>query len=175
MSHAVRSQGGPWVVFDPIPLVDPVFEGLLAEAPVEAIVLTNGNHERAAAIWRDRCRCPVWGPAGGDWLMSDVRPASAEGQGPQGWRPVSLPGGVAGETAWRLDSADLVVFGDAIVNLASRGLDLLPDKYCTSPWELRASLGRLLEVDFETALFAHGEPLPARAADQIRGLLGDPA
>jgi hypothetical protein len=64
-----------------------------------------------------------------------------------------------------------MVFGDAVVNLDGRGLELLPDKYCTDPAQLRNSLRSLREISFENALFAHGTPLIGSAAARIAGLL----
>ena len=90
---------------------------------------------------------------------------------PEGWTPVPLPGGAPGETAWRLPSLGLVVFGDAVVNLSGRELELLPDKYCIDPKVLRRSLAGLLEEPLAIALFAHGEPLMEGASERIRGLL----
>lgn len=166
MTHAVRGLTGRWVVFDPIPLED--FD-LLLEGGIEALVLTNGNHERAADEWKKRFDCPVIGPAGCEWEWAAVRLPQAGVA--EGWTPVPLPGGAPGETAWRLPSLGLVVFGDAVVNLPGRELELLPDKYCTDPKTLRRSLAGLLEEPFEIALFAHGEPLLNGASERIRGLI----
>lgn len=169
MSHAVKGADGQYLVFDPIPLGESGWSRWPLAGRVATIVLTNGNHERAAAVWRSRLGCPVIGPAGVAWEMEGILTAPAELPG--GWRAVPLPGGAPGETAWRLDSSGLVVFGDAVVNLAGRGLELLPAKYCTDPAELRKSLESLTREGFERALFAHGDPIGERACQRIRGLV----
>ena len=64
-----------------------------------------------------------------------------------------------------------MVFGDAVVNLAGRGLEILPDRYCTDPARLRQSLREMLQRPFERALFAHGIPLERSASAQIAALL----
>jgi len=166
MTHAVRGDSVRWVVFDPIPLE--VLK-LPWEGGIEALVLTNGNHERAAEGWRERFGCPVFAPSGLDWAMTGV--ALPDAGMPEGWTAVPLTGGAPGETAWRLPSLGLVVFGDAVVNLAGRELELLPDKYCTDPKGLRQALAGLLAHPFEIALFAHGDPLLSRASERIRGLI----
>ncbi len=170
MSHAVRGADGRYLVFDPIPWAESNWSRWPLAGLVSAIVLTNGNHERAAGVWRSRLGCPVFGPAGVTWEMGGVQ--VAEAQLPGGWRAVGLPGGAPGETAWRLDSSGLVVFGDAVVNLAGRGLERLPAKYCSNPVELRKSLEALSRESFERALFAHGEPIGQSACERIRGLVG---
>lgn len=170
MSHAVRGADGRYLVFDPIPLSESAWRRWPLDGLVSAIVLTNGNHERAAGAWRSRVGCPVFGPAGVPWEQEGIR--VAEGRVPGGWRVVPLPGGAPGETSWRLDSSGLVVFGDAVVNLAGRGLELLPAKYCTDPAELRKSLELLTREGFERAMFAHGDPIGERACERIRALVG---
>ncbi len=169
MSHAVKGADGRYIVFDPIPLCESAWSRWPLAGRVSAIVLTNGNHERAAGMWRSRLGCPVLGPAAVPWELEGVQ--VAERTLPGGWRAVPLLGGAQGETAWHLESSGLVVFGDAVVNLAGRGLELLPDKYCTDPKSLRRSLAGLLGERFEIALFAHGEPLLEGASERIRKLL----
>lgn len=169
MSHAVRGRDGRYLVFDPIPLRESEWSRCSLAGLVSAIVLTNGNHERAAGAWRLRLGCPVIGPAAVAWDLEGIQAAPAELPG--GWRAVPLPGGAPGETAWRLDSSGLVVFGDAVVNLAGRGLELLPAKYCTDPTELRKSLELLTRPGFERALFAHGDPIGERACERVLALV----
>ena len=65
-----------------------------------------------------------------------------------------------------------MLFGDALVHLPSRGLELLPDKYCTNPVALRLALQSLVQrVPFENAVFAHGSPLLGNARAAIAALL----
>ena len=169
MSHAVRGRAGAWVLFDPIPLNQRQVELWCDGGGIDTIVLTNGNHERAAAEWRRVFGCRVAGPTGVPWEMEgirDVRDVVLDG-----WKAIRLEGGAPGETAWWLESESLMVFGDAVVNLAGRGLELLPDKYCQDPKLLRRSLQKLLSRPFESALFAHGDPLAKDASARIGGLI----
>ena len=59
----------------------------------------------------------------------------------------------------------------AVVHLAGRPLELLPDKYCSNPADLRRALRQLLTRPFARALFAHGEPMASLASDRIATLL----
>lgn len=164
--HAVRTRSG-WVVVDPTG--DP--GSWPAEAPA-AVVLTGGNHVRDAARWGARWRCPVHapGPALAELPGAVGFPPAGTGWS-DGWEAVPLDGGGPGETAFRIPSLDLVVFGDAVVNLAGRGLELLPDKYCADPAALRRALRALLSRPFGRAVLAHGDAVLASASDRIAALL----
>lgn len=175
-SHAVRlpNSRGTGIVFDPIPLTPEIWDWFPPEGPPEALILTNENHERDTTAWRDLFPVPVWASADATLVLHGVhrwrplRPAPAP---IPGWTLIPLPGGAPGETAWHCPAQSLVVFGDAVVNLEGRGLELLPDKYCTDPAQLRESLRSLRGIPFEHALFAHGTPLIGSAAARIAGLL----
>jgi hypothetical protein len=84
---------------------------------------------------------------------------------------MDLAGGAPGESAWGLRERNLVVVGDAVVNLAGRGLELLPDKYCTDPKRLRESLVVVVAGGWERMLMAHGEPLGSGAARRVGEML----
>lgn len=88
---------------------------------------------------------------------------------PPEWKAFPLPGGAPGEMAFQHVSRSLMVFGDAVVNLPERGLELLPAKYCRDQAELRCSLRTL--PPFERAVFAHGQPLLSAASERIAALL----
>ncbi len=164
-AHALNGPQG-WVVFDPIGRPDP-----WPESAVSAIVLTNGNHGRAAASWRERFACPVWAPGGIDMEIAGSRSYETGMSPVPGWTAQSLCGGGPGETAFRVPEMDLVVFGDAVVNLPGRGLELLPAKYCSDPTALRESLRRLLTEPFGRAVFAHGTALVGLASVRLGALL----
>jgi glyoxylase-like metal-dependent hydrolase (beta-lactamase superfamily II) len=169
-SHAVLADGG-LLMFDPIPLTEEPQARLHVFAGPRALVLTNGNHLRASQAWNARLGARVWSqtpdlfPADldiGHWSLVNPPPFA-------GWVAHPLPGGAPGETAFLNAGLSLAVFGDAVVNLPGRTLELLPDQYCTDPRQLRRSLKGL--PPFERALFAHGQPLHTGASDRIAALL----
>ncbi len=166
----VESPAG-WVIFDPIPPVLTDWEAQFPRQRPTALVVTNANHARAGAEARARWSCPIYGPA----ELGDELPLTRTVVPPEcplpGWETFSLIGGAPGETAWILPARSLVIFGDAVVNLPTRGLELLPDKYCTDPAQLRTQLRLLLARDFARALFAHGTPLVTDATARLRALL----
>lgn len=162
--------GGGLVFVDPIPLADAALAELTAEAPPALIVLTNGNHARAAATMRDRFHIPIAAHADaaeeiapdrliadGDTLLAALTVITLPGAGP-GEIALHGPGGVA-------------CIGDALIHLELHGLALLPDKYCDDAKLLRASLRKLLRFDFGVLTFAHGLPIVTDARGRLESLL----
>ena len=169
-SHSVLGPSG-LVLFDPLPVSAEILDWFPTPSAPIAIALTNGNHGRAAGEWRERFACPVFGPAAVEFDLPGVH-RFVPGESPLlDWEPISLPGGAEGETAFFSVPRSLVVFGDAVINLAGRPLELLPDKYCRHPAGLRVGLRSLIARGFDHALFAHGEPLLGNASGQIARLL----
>lgn len=171
-SHSVF-HAGVMLVFDPIPVSAEVLDWFPTPVAPSGIVLTSGNHLRAAREWQERFACPIWGPADLRGDLRDIRSLCVDVWPWADWQVQPLPGGGPGETAFHLPARRLVVFGDAVVNLPGRALELLPEKYCSSAVQLRHALGEFTKrVELETALFAHGEPILQAAGSLIRALLG---
>jgi hypothetical protein len=181
---ALKCQEG-WVWVDPIGLA--AMDALLAEAPPVAIVLTNGNHARASAALRERLGVPViahtdaraelaadvtvdrW-VAGEDVLLfPELRAFRIHGAGPGEMALLLTPGlAQVNEGAAGTCPGNILVLGDAVVNVEPVGFAFLPDKYCEDPLALRESVGKLLRFDFELLTFAHGVPLVAGPKDKLR-------
>ena len=167
-AHSVWD-GHTLLVFDPIPLAAEVFDWFPTPQAPDAVVLTNGNHERDTAYWREVFPLAVWAAPETQPLLDGVRRWDVATPPFPGWRIIPLPGGASGESAWFCPAKSLVVFGDAVVNLPGRGLELLPAKYSQNSAQLRESLRGLPE--FTHAVFAHGEPLLGGASMRIAALL----
>jgi len=169
-SHAVMAEDQLYI-FDPIPLAAEPMRRFLDKQKVAAIFLTNENHERAAAAWREQTQAPIWAEVKADISLSGVQrwKVGVKHFGP--WEVSSLEGGAGGEAAFRWRERSLVVLGDAIFSLPKYGFDVLPEKYCEDQSALRKSLRRLVEESFETALFAHGAPILAGASARISELV----
>jgi glyoxylase-like metal-dependent hydrolase (beta-lactamase superfamily II) len=169
-SHAYRSRAG-LVLFDPAPLTTAALKELKSYGPPVAIILTNANHERAALFYRKHFEIPIIAAPEskpGLTLLPDVFIQFEESI--YGLRPVSLAGSVAGETAFLAPEGILFV-GDSLIHL-HKGLELLPDKYCTDPRLNRESLRKLTNLSFDTIAFAHGTPLLSHAREKLRQLVG---
>lgn len=170
-SHSVWD-GRSLLVFDPIPFTAEVSDGFPTHWAPDAVVLTNENHERDAVRWRESCRLAIWAAPEVQLSLSGVRRWDPTRPPFAGWEIVPLPGGAGGETAWFHAEKSMVVFGDAVVNLPGRGLEVLPAKYCRDQPMLRAALRNLVQRPFENAVFAHGEPLLGAASARIAAMLG---
>lgn len=161
-------------------LIDPFAVGAdaLGEAldsrEINGIVVTNENHLRTAAAFAEKFAAPIFAhiearPAFGSIPVSEVADGeeiSAE------IRVHHLPGAAPGELAVH-SSADggTLVIGDALINFGANGFTFLPPKYCSDAKLMRRSLGKLLELQFERMLFAHGEPILAQAHARLEELL----
>jgi hypothetical protein len=72
------------------------------------------------------------------------------------------------------EEAGILLFADGLIR--SGRLSFVPDRYMGDDPEgvkrgVRASVERLLELDFDTLLFAHGDPLPRGGKDALRAFL----
>lgn len=146
------------IFVDPIELAEPSFARLLRGRKPAAIILTNGNHTRAAETFRRLLGVKVFAAHDADGL--DIVPDAplADGQdAPGGMKVIALPGAGSGEIA--LVGHGIACIGDALIHLPPEGLRLLPDKYCTDAAQNRDSLRKLLSCEFQVMTFAHGAPL----------------
>ena len=159
------------VFIDPIPLENNALAELLQLGVPQAIVLTNGNHERATGIYKEQFNIPVYANLGakGD-LTADVW--VEEGELFESIRVVTLPGFGPGEIALHLyEGEGCMLMGDALINFGAYEFSLLPEKYCTDAKQGRESLQKLLSLDFEAMTFAHGTPIISGAKARLRKLL----
>ncbi|HEY1172018.1 MAG TPA: MBL fold metallo-hydrolase [Verrucomicrobiae bacterium] len=169
-SHAVLVDGQLFI-FDPIGLTVSAKQRLLSDHHVAAIVLTNENHERSADEWRKETNAPVWASAEAKLVLENVNRWEAGTVRWNSWEIVPLPGGAGGEVALCWRERSLVVLGDAVFNLPKYGFDVLPKKYCRDQAMLKTSLLKLIEMPFDTVIFAHGTPLLKVASVKIRELV----
>lgn len=169
-SHAILRDGAVFI-FDPIPLADAAKQSLLEQGKLTAIILTNQNHERAALDWQQALQVPVYASSMAKLEIPAVERISPAQTEWHGWQLHHLAGGAGGEIAFRWPERSLVLLGDAVVNLPTRRLELLPDKYCENPAALRTSLRGLVAEPFSTLLMAHGMALTGDASTRLAGLL----
>jgi hypothetical protein len=170
-SHSVFYNGA-LIVFDPVGVSGEALDWFPTNAP-NAIILTNANHLRSTPEWTERFPCAVYGPAELRDQFPGLRSWADTSWPWPDWEVCPLPGGAPGETSLHLAAKKLAIFGDAVVNLPSRKLEILPDKYCSSPRSLRKTLQAFLKAhEVETALFAHGNPILTNAGLRILDILG---
>lgn len=170
-STAVVSEEG-LVIIDPIDASPSVLTRLGRIGPTVAIILTNGNHSRAAGRFRERFSAPVFShteavgeltvPVDGTLCMNRRVGGSLD--------VIELEGAGLGEIAL-LNNNGWIHFGDAVINLEDTGLGVLPPKYCTDAQTLAASLKALPPLPFHSATFAHGTPIVTDAHARICAIL----
>jgi hypothetical protein len=158
------------VLVDPIELAAEALARLLHGRTPHAIVLTNGNHTRAAEKFRTALGVKIFAPRDADGLEVTPDATLSDGQIAFGdIRILSLPGAGPGEIA--LVGQGVACLGDALIHLPPDDLRILPDKYCTDPAQLRRSLRKLLSCDFQVMTFAHGVPLTDSPRTKLEPLI----
>lgn len=171
LSCSAVSSPGNTLLFDPF---HAVLERLGTDLslPPTAVCLTSGNHFRIGVSLLEPLRIPVLVPPGSGLEESQGSRFDPDRFPIPGWRAFPLPGGGPGETAFFLADRSLMVFGDAVINLPGRRLELLPPKYCSNDETLRASILHLTAtLSFEHALFAHGSALIGNAGQRIQEMV----
>jgi hypothetical protein len=171
-STALETAAGTFLI-DPIPLSPDAAASLQDGAEIAGIVVTNENHDRAAAQFAEKFKVPIHMDAA---LVSATKlPAGVsvhDGSFPTELTAIGIEGGPAGETAIHLAAGDgTMVIGDALINFEPYGFALLPAKYCSNFKLMRRSLSKLLDYSFERMLFAHGMPILSRARERLELLL----
>lgn len=172
-STLLQLDGDAWLV-DP---TEPALKDVAILCPhgrVSGVVLTNANHARTAVALTDKMHANIYAhPAAWPALEAEgVINLREIGQLPANLAVVPIDGAPAGEIALHTcaDGGTLIV-GDALINMGSHGFTLLPTKYCDNQKKMRLSLRQLLDYRFERILFAHGEPVTARAHARLGELL----
>jgi hypothetical protein len=170
-STAVVSEEG-LVIIDPVDASPSVLNRLGRLGPTVAIILTNGNHSRAAVRFRERFSAPVFShaeavgeltlPVDGTLRMDRRVGGSLE--------VIEFQGAGMGEIAL-LNTNGWIHFGDAVINLEDTGLGVLPPKECIDAKLLEVSLKALPALSFHGATFAHGTPIITDAHARICAIL----
>lgn len=168
-STALETAWGTYLI-DPIPLTPDAMAELGVRAKVAGIIVTNENHERAAAEFAERFRAPIYLDTTVATHLPGIAPVR-ENQFPLGMTALAIEGGPPGEIA--IHFAETMVIGDALINFEPYGFALLPPKYCADARVMRRSLEKLLNHSFERMLFAHGLPILASARHRLELLLNE--
>src|SRR5437763_13888647 len=164
---------GERVVIDP--LLPPEGLGWFEQRRTpEHVLMTNRHHDRHAGDLRDAFRCTVHCVRNGLHELEGRGPVEAFDFGDE------LPGGAVvyevdaicpDETALHIPAHNALACADGVVHYGGR-LGFVPDRFMDQPEEtkraLREAYGRLLELDFELLLLAHGAPVIGGAKPALR-------
>ena len=167
--YALSTEDGTVLIDPPEPGEDG-WETVDLLEPFAGVWVTNRNHSRAAAAFRERYGLTVWAHEadaeqleagadrtvhGGEIIAGEVEVMHAPGKSP-------------GEIALHLPRSRALVVGDVVIGVPPGGLSTYPDEVIDDREELLRSAMRLLELDFDALLLCDGEPLPAEGKDRLR-------
>ncbi|HLI96799.1 MAG TPA: cupin domain-containing protein [Candidatus Baltobacteraceae bacterium] len=170
----VFERGDGCVAVDPLTLDEASLEHLSDLGGVRTVVLTNGDHQRAAAALRERFGARIiahepearFFDAGIDAVFNDGDEVFP------GARAIAIPDGkTPGEVALHLPAARAALVGDALIGAPAGALSLLPDEKLASPERLVFALRRLWALQLETLLLCDGQPIFASADTALAKLL----
>jgi glyoxylase-like metal-dependent hydrolase (beta-lactamase superfamily II) len=175
-SYYVADSG---TVLDPMVPPDNGLDWFADERPVQSLALTNRHHDRQAA---DYCAAfdvaPVLVPERG---LHEFESKDLEVRGYVPGEEI-VPGIVAHEVgaispddmALEIRSAGALALADGLVRF-DNAVRFVPDNLMDNPPETKrglvASFEGLLDVDFDTLLFAHGEPIVGDGKQVLRDFL----
>ncbi|MEZ5101492.1 MAG: MBL fold metallo-hydrolase [Thermoleophilia bacterium] len=167
-AHAVRGLEG-YVLIDPLPLDELAF---LALGKMGAICLTAACHQRAAWRYRRMRGLEVWAPEGSRSM--DEGPDQRYGDGdrlPAGLRAIRTPGPEEAHYCFLLERDPGVLFCSDLLMHLPDGLAFVPAEHHEDPGATRASVERLLDLDFSVICFDHGPPIRDDPKGALRDLL----
>lgn len=145
----------------------------------EHAVLTNRHHDRHSWDLNERFGTTVHCISNGVYELEGRGPAQPFDFGAE------LPGGIRvyevgaicpDETALHIPSHRALACADGVIHYGD-ALGFVPEQYMDDPEEtkkrLRSAYERLLDLDFDTLLVAHGAPWLGRANDALRRFVTD--
>jgi len=163
------------VLIDPMTPPDGI-EQLRRLGPPEHVVLTNRHHDRDSWRMREAFGCTV------HCIRNGAHELDGRGEVVPFDFGDELPGGVVAhevdaicpdETALHISAHDALACADGVVRWpGDERLTFVPDRFMDDPEQTKSALrdayGRLLELDFDRLLLAHGEPLSSGAKQAMR-------
>ncbi len=162
------------VLIDPVTPAPPELALALAGSKVAGVIVTNGNHARAAAGFAREHAASIYARRGAEQHLGleKVCDVTAVVESASDLTVLSIDGAAPGEIALHCArEGGTLVLGDALINMGSRGFAFLPAKYCENVKLMRQSLRSLLDFEFQRLLFAHGTPIVTRARSRLVELL----
>jgi hypothetical protein len=166
---AVATEDGTVLVDPPEPVEDG-WGAIDMLAPFAGLWVTNRNHSRAAAAFRERYGLKVAvHEADADRLEAgaDVTVHGDE-RLPGDIRLIHVPGKSPGEIAFHVPRARALIVGDVVIGDPPGELSTYPEKVIDDMEELHRSAARLLEYDFDALLLCDGEPIVSGGKQKLR-------
>jgi glyoxylase-like metal-dependent hydrolase (beta-lactamase superfamily II) len=167
--YAVSTEAGT-ILSDPPEPAEEGWGAIDLLEPFAGVWLTNRNHSRAAAAFRERYGVTVWAhEADADELEVGADATVRGGEPlPGDVTIVHVPGKSPGEIAFHLPRSDALVVGDVVIGVPPGELSTYPEKVIDDLDELHRSAARLLDYEFDALLLCDGEPLPTGGKQKLR-------
>jgi glyoxylase-like metal-dependent hydrolase (beta-lactamase superfamily II) len=137
--------------------------------PFAGIWITNRNHSRAAATFRERYGTTVHvHEADAERLEAGADATVRGGEHlPGDIELIHVPGKSPGEIAFHLPRSNALIVGDVVIGVPPGELSTYPEKVIDDMAELHRSAARLLDYDFDALLLCDGEPITSGAKDKL--------
>lgn len=164
------------VAIDPM-LPDEGLEWFKGRGAPEHVLLTNRHHDRHSWDLRDAFGCAVHCVRNGVYELEGrgpVEPFEFGDELPGGARVYEVDAICPDETALHIPAHDALACADGVVHYEG-SLTFVPDRFMDRPEatkrRLREAYGRLLDLDFELLLLAHGAPVVGGGKQALRGFV----
>lgn len=167
----VEGDGGNFVV-DPLE-PDAGDLAFVDERGLAAVVVTNRDHERAAALFAERYNVPVIAslPDANEMTVTIARTVAA-GDDVFGWTVIAFDGfKTPGEFALLHPGTRAAITGDAFWGVPAGALRLMPDEKIADPQRAALSARQLLARNVTHLLVGDGMPIFHRAWDALNAML----
>jgi glyoxylase-like metal-dependent hydrolase (beta-lactamase superfamily II) len=166
---AVATEEGT-VLIDPLEPVEDGWGAIDMLAPFAGLWVTNRNHSRAAAAFRERYGLQVAVHEADAERLAAGADVTVRGDErlPGDIQLIRVPGKSPGEIAFHLPRARALIVGDVVVGDPPGELSTYPEKVIDDMEELHRSAARLLDYDFDALLLCDGEPIVSGGKQKLR-------
>jgi glyoxylase-like metal-dependent hydrolase (beta-lactamase superfamily II) len=139
-------------------------------APYQGVYVTNRNHSRAAATFRDRYGVRVCAhEADAERAEVDVDEPLNGGETVAGdVEVVHVPGKSPGEIALYVPGKRALIVGDLVIGVPDGELSTYPDEVIKDKEALRRSAASLAELDFDALLLCDGKAFQNGGREALR-------
>jgi glyoxylase-like metal-dependent hydrolase (beta-lactamase superfamily II) len=170
--YAIATEEGTVVIDPPEPTEDG-WDTIDLLEPFAGVWITNRNHSRAAAAFRERYGATVYAhEADAERLEAGADQTVRGGERlPGEIELIHVPGKSPGEIAFHLPRSRALVVGDVVIGVPVGELATYPEKVIDDTDELLRSAARLLEYDFDALLVCDGESLLSGGKEKLREFL----
>jgi glyoxylase-like metal-dependent hydrolase (beta-lactamase superfamily II) len=157
---AVATEDGT-VLIDPPEPAEEGWGAIDMLAPFVGLWITNRNHSRAAATFRERYGLEVFAHEADAERLEAAADSTVRGEEklPGDIQLIHVPGKSPGEIAFHLPRSNALIVGDVVIGVPPGELSTYPEKVIDDMDQLHRSAAKLLEYDFEALLLCDGEPI----------------